>query len=166
MRQRMMAKLLAAAVGAAVMAGSAEAQQPALAPMPAAPVVQPAPPQVAPAYPVAAPAAVQPAGGCSTCGSAAAAADCGQTGKKHGGGLKGLGMGAGTALPIGCSCHAAEKTFVFGSCRQFFNPGNTCGPNGTGCGLFGKQGCPPVIYGPGGAGGSSNCNGPFTYLNR
>jgi len=78
--------------------------------------------------------------GCSTCGAA----------KAH---SHHLGIGAGTAMPIGCSCLAAEKTFVFGSCSQFFNPGNRCaGGYGVGCGGGGTEKHP--------------CAGVTSYLNR
>jgi hypothetical protein len=58
--------------------------------------------------------------------AASVAPDCGGCAKGgHGkGGL--LRIGAGCAMPAGCSNLAAERTFAFGSCRQFFNPGNDC----------------------------------------
>ncbi|OWK46937.1 hypothetical protein FRUB_00636 [Fimbriiglobus ruber] len=56
------------------------------------------------------------------------------------------GIGAGCAMPLTCSNWAAERTFLFGSCRQFFSPGNQCcagcgGGQGGGCGHGGGGGC-------------------------
>lgn len=66
-------------------------------------------------------------------------------------------IGAGTVMPIGCSCLAAERTFLFGSCSQFFNPGNYCaGANyGGGCNTCG-----------GGGREKHPCQGVTSYLNR
>ena len=159
--------ILAAAVGLFA-AGVASAQQP----MPAIPLayapqgtpavqVQPKPlpgaPGAAPAYvvpghPVAAPVAVPtqpgcgyaaaPYGGCDSCGSA-----------KKGGHHGRLGIGAGCANSVGCSTCAQERTFLFGSCNQFFNAGNNCG-HGFGFGRCatgpigtGIPACGPCVYG-------------------
>ena len=169
--------ILAAAVGLFA-AGAASAQQPmpaiplAYAPQSAAPAAQAQPrplpgaaPAVAvPGYPVAAPIAapVQP-GGC--CGSVAAptCGGCDSCGRGHGhgkwSGLHGrlcsspATIGAGCASPVGCSNWAAERTFMFGSCNQFFGAGHKCGhgfgfggcatgPIGTGIGS-----CGPCVYG-------------------
>jgi hypothetical protein len=35
-------------------------------------------------------------------------------------------IGYGCASNAGCSSLAAERTFMFGSCRQFFNAGSDC----------------------------------------
>ena len=169
------AKLFAAALaGTAALALSAGAQAPQApaapkAPMvvvPAAPMAMPMPPMTQPAAPMMAypaPVANMPCGGtpaadCSSCGGA--------SGHKPGLFSKlfgNYGIGAGTATPVTCGCHAADKTFVFGSCKQFFNPGNVCG---SGCGFNGRNNCPlPTYAAPYGAPGN-NCAGPFSYLNR
>lgn len=170
--------ILAAAVGLFA-AGAASAQQPmpaapvAYAPQSAAPAAQaqpkplpgaPAAPAVAvPAAPLA--AAAQP--GC--CGAVAAPAPCGgcdSCGHGHGkwAGLHARAaacpgtIGAGCANPIGCSNWASDRTFVFGSCNQFFGAGGKCG------GHWGFGGC---ATGPLGT-GISSC-GPCvygSYLNR
>jgi hypothetical protein len=93
-------------------------------------------------------------GGCANGGCAAASA-----GPKTA--LHGLAIGAGCANPIGCGSPASEKTFVFGSCRQFYNPGNDC-RGFFSCG--GKHCGQPLVYGPGGL------NDPIcsygSYMNR
>jgi hypothetical protein len=55
-----------------------------------------------------------PAAGCNNCGKEAKPA-----------GL--IRIGSGCAMPHGCSSLAAERTFLFGSCKQFFNAGTDCG---------------------------------------
>jgi hypothetical protein len=165
--------ILAAAVGL-LAAGVASAQQPmpaiplAYAPQTAAPAAQaqPAPLTGAPgAVPaVAAPIAVPAQPGC--CGSAPAAGgcdSCGQGGKHHGRlASSPWTIGAGCANPIGCSTCASERTFLFGSCNQFFNPGNKCGGLCSGGGLFGR-----CATGPQGTGipGVGPC-GYGSYMNR
>jgi hypothetical protein len=54
-----------------------------------------------------------PAAGCSSCETS-----------KHSGGL--IRIGQGCAMPHGCSSLPAERTFMFGSCKQFFNAGSDC----------------------------------------
>ena len=82
------------------------------------------------------------AGGCSTCGP-----------KGHG--LHGgLAIGAGCQNPVTCGNCATEKTFLFGSCRQFYSPGSDCGGAG-GFGCFGLK--RPIAYGPGGLGDHYPC---------
>ena len=66
-------------------------------------------------------ASANPPSGCNSCDSGAKT----QTGC----GLKVWNVfriGEGCAMPSGCSGFAAERTFAFGSCKQFFNPGNDC----------------------------------------
>jgi len=70
--------------------------------------------------------------------------------------LSPLFIGQGCATKPGCSNVAAERTFIFGSCNQFFNPGNKCGT--------GKCG-PGMLFGQGNLGNSNNCV-YGTYLNR
>ena len=72
-------------------------------------------------------------GGCGTCGTDGHG--------KH----KGLFcIGRGTEMPVGCACCAAQKSFVFGSCNQFYNPGNDCRRCGFGHGnCYGPVGGPP-----------------------
>ena len=60
-------------------------------------------------------------------------------------------IGGGTINPVSCGCLASEKTFVFGSCKQFFNPTQTCN---TGC-----NGCWPVDR-------RTPCQGVTSYTNR
>lgn len=161
---------LAAAIGL-FSAGVASAQgtpQPLPAAPGGAPAVQPkavAPTQPPPTHFGAATAAPTTLGstGCAggTVGCAApCATDCGPTcGKSLFGklGHSKVGkvaavplIGPGCASPIGCSNFAAERTFIFGSCRQFFNPGNKCGLRG-GCSVGGIGGChgssDPCVYG-------------------
>jgi hypothetical protein len=35
-------------------------------------------------------------------------------------------IGEGCRMPVGCGSFAAERTFLWGSCRQFFTPGYKC----------------------------------------
>ncbi len=101
-------------------------------------------------------------------GPGCAAGDCGPKTNKsvlH----KALFIGQGCESPIGCSNLAAERTFIFGSCRQFFNPGNDCGSHAgkfggcAGTGFAGSGGCKSC-----GGGGSEKhpCQGVTSYLNR
>lgn len=95
--------------------------------------------------PVAPPTAdaVVPAGGCAGC-------EAGKLG--HGGNGLGFRIGDGCKNVEWCGSFATQRTFVFGSCRQFFSPGYDCN------GPFGK--CfkgPGTIYGPGGLGGHDPC---------
>lgn len=70
--------------------------------------------------------------------------------------LNPLTIGQGCASTPGCSTPAMERTFLFGSCNQFFNPGNKCGT--------GKCG-PGMLFGQGNLGNSNNCV-YGSYLNR
>ncbi len=56
-------------------------------------------------------------------------------------------IGQGCASPVGCSTLASERTFLFGSCNQFFNAGNKCGH-----GL-----CSGSTFGSGGLGDHQRC---------
>jgi hypothetical protein len=67
-------------------------------------------------------------------------------------------IGEGCASPIGCSNFAAERTFMFGSCNQFFNPGNKCS-------IFSFRSCASKACGAGGLGDYNTCN-YGSYLNR
>lgn len=73
-----------------------------------------------------------------------------------------LGIGGGTVNPVGCGCWASEKTFLWGGCRQFFNPQHSCG---RGCGGE-RNPCALPTYGPGYGAPANSCAGPFTYMNR
>jgi hypothetical protein len=181
--------MVAAALGVLGVAGTVSAQgtpQPmpaslgglplVVAPLVPGQAVVPAP-APATAAPVIAPA---PQGGC--CGSTSVPSGCGSDsccGKTSRGGLLGhlsnskCGIGEGCANPVGCGNCATEKTFLFGGCHQFFNPGNKCGGGlfgGHGCGgglggIFG--GCKVCPFPPQGTGGLTS--GPctyFSYLNR
>ena len=132
--------------GLVVGGGEAMAQAPAqprvpVQPVPQAPArgpVQPA--QAVMAAPVAMPAPVgMPA--------PVAVVDPAVT-QTRGGFLSRATIGEGCANPITCGNWASERTFLFGSCKQFFNPGNKCG--GGGCGSHNNPG--PCSY--------------STYLNR
>ncbi len=94
--------------------------------------------------------------GCSACGPTL------NNSKHH-------GIGAGCSMPIGCSNFAAERTFLFGSCRQFFNPGNDCGSHSNRFGGCNGTGY-PGIGGCNSCGGGGNekhpCQGVTSYLNR
>lgn len=175
--------ILAAVLGVVGGAGAASAQAPQ--PMPATPGAAPAPIVVAPAQPVPAAPVVAPApSGC--CGSTApAAADCGgcdpcaesKGRKKHKIAdclFPKSSIGEGCANPVGCGSCASEKTFVFGGCNQFFNPGNKCGHGlGGGCG-GGSGGCGLLArlrgecaIAPVGTGGLSSPPCTYTsYMNR
>jgi hypothetical protein len=110
-----------------------------------------------------------PVSGCSSCGPTVSNSNS----SHYGAGA--FRIGAGCAMPIGCSNWAAERTFLFGSCRQFFNPGNDCGsssyrfggcngsgyPGSGGC----NGGCGGVNYGGGGK-EKHPCQGVTSYLNR
>jgi len=66
----------------------------------------------------------------------------------------------GVAMPIRCSCWAAELTFMFGGCQAFFTPAwecRSCSP--LGCGRFG-----PIDYAPGSLGTLPPCDAPVTGL--
>jgi hypothetical protein len=83
------------------------------------------------------------AGGCSTCGP-----------KGHG--LGGLAIGAGCENPVTCGNCATEKTFLFGSCRQFYSPGRDCGGHGRGGHAWhGLKN--PLLYGTAGLGVHDTC---------
>jgi hypothetical protein len=148
--------VLAAVLGMiAVGAASADQAQPipAAGPAPAPTFVQ---------APVAAPTFVQ--GGCCT----AASDCCGKDRKRglldrhcHGNGrCAGLTIGAGCANTVSCGNWATHRTFVFGSCNQFFNPGDKCGHGG----LFGRAHCATAPLGTGIVPPGPCCYG--SYLNR
>jgi hypothetical protein len=146
MRQRMM--LLAAAfVGFAI---TATAQAP----------LQSGPASKAPVQPVrggsGAPATPVVVQGCGSCASG------GAVNAKHS-----LIIGAGTINPVGCGCAASERSWMFGSCKQFFNPGNVCGGGcGGGLGIGNRNPCDLPKYGTGLGQPANNCAGPFTYTFR
>lgn len=167
-------RLLLAAGGLVVSFGTATAQHPFNAPPLGPPAFK---------HPRAA-AAVIPAGGCDNCaptGMVAApgvpvgspayvpAADVGHHGPRVSR-LAGHPLGVGEGCPTGpaCSSYASERTFFWGGCSQFFNPGNkcgTCGPLGQGLGgrFRNKHDIDP--YGPGGLGNPNPCV-YGSYLNR
>jgi len=101
--------MLAVGIGLIVSAGLASAQQPVAVPV---------------NYVPNAPAA----GGCNSCGTSASHAAT--AAKLH----SAFFIGKGTEMPIGCSCFAANRTFAFGSCNQFFNPAKDCARCGVGRG--------------------------------
>ena len=105
-----------------------------------------------------APAAI--GSGCSGCAATAAAAPshaaasewCGDKASGHRFNLASklfspFTIGQGCASPVGCSTFASERTFLFGSCNQFFNAGTKCGH-----GL-----CIGSTFGSGGLGDHQRC---------
>ena len=152
--------ILAAAFG--LFGGSAFAQSPAPVPVVAAPILQaqPAPipmasAQMAPA--MAAPMAAPVYGGVGGCSS-----ECAPTAASKriaGRVLSPFLIGEGCANPVSCGSFASERTFLFGSCKQFFNPGNKCGLG------FGHGGCAAYPLGTGGLGNHNTCE-DGTAVNR
>ena len=133
---------------------------PAVMAQPVAPhMLVPAPIPVAPVYQPA------PAAGCGSTGCAASACAAEKPNLmnrffgKH-------AIGVGTATPIGCSCHAADKTFMFGSCNQFFAPGKACDGGRMGYGGCGGGKCPVTGYAAPNCKPGDNCAGPYSFLNR
>lgn len=131
-----------------------------------APMAAPAAAPATAAQPVS-PIIIHGQGGCTNCGTPAtssyASCDPCSTGKRSllgGGLLSSLKIGSGCANPVDCGSCASEKTFVFGSCRQFYNPGNDCWKHGFGggCGAGGCghgggcKKCGLIPPGPGGLG--------------
>ena len=111
MRQRMWRSILALSIGA-VISATAAAQTPP-------PAVQaPAPTPVVVVSTSGCGGCEKPASSCNSC-------DKGKASKHHGGGL--FRIGEGCASTAGCSSCKQERTFLFGSCHQFFNAGNDCG---------------------------------------
>jgi hypothetical protein len=147
----------AAVAGLFAAVGFATAQAPAPMPIP----VKPAQPMFTPAGNFANPEAasqfqqtsgfIPAAGNCASCSSTA----------------KSRFLGAGVVMPIGCSCLAAENTFLFGSCSQFFHPTNYCagGFYGGGCNMGGTAGGGCSSCGGGGR-ERHPCQGVTSYLNR
>lgn len=148
MRVRMRVLLLSA-VGSVVIGGSAAAQAPA----PASMFVQ----------------AQQPAtfvqAGCNSCGGATDTL----AGKHQVGGHllnrayhnSPLTIGPGCPNPIGCGSWASERTFLFGSCKQFFNPGGKCDSYWD---RFARNVTTPL--GAGGLGAAGPCDPLFSHHNR
>lgn len=168
MRTRLLGAV-AALLGCAAFAAAQTAPPlpaPGVQPAPV-PAVQPAPGQgvvpgmtpvpVLPPASLPAPPAVPPVMASNpNCGTPAVAAcnTCGKPAKKACGGLLSKFLiGPGTATPVTCGCLAAERTFMFGSCKQFFTPGRTC------------NGC-NIEYGPGGMGYYDNCKNVGSFINR
>ncbi len=137
----------------------------------------PLPPSISPIVPASA-RSVAPAG-CSSCGGpvvaygdgcAAPGASLHRAHERNRSSVFGRFLiGAGTINPVSCGCLASERTFAFGSCRQFYNPQLDCFAGayarfgshygqggGGGCG---DGGCWPVDRRPPGYGVTS-------YLNR
>ena len=123
-------------------------QQPAVNPPGLTPVPVLPPSTLPPAVPPAPPPIIYANPSCGT-----PAAPCHDKKAKRESVFGKLFIGSGTASPVACGCFAAEKTFMWGGCKQFFTPGKTCG----GCGLD---------YGPGGLGNCDNCHHVTSFLNR
>lgn len=137
-----MAQQPAAPAPAPPVAAAPAAQPPAgMTPLPAIPVAPAPAPAVA--HPAPGPIVVQAPPGCGT-PAPAPAADCNTCAPKSRGLLDRLGIGCGTASPVSCGTLASERTFVFGSCRQFYTPCRGCGGQaieyGNG-GLYNKDFC-------------------------
>jgi len=66
----------------------------------------------------------------------------------------------GVAMPIRCSCWAAELTFMFGGCQAFFTPAWEC----TKCSPLGRGRFGPIHYAPGSFGTAPSCNAPVAGL--
>ena len=131
------------APGAAVTPGLQPAPVVPGAPPGMTPVPAVLPPASLPAPPAAPPVMVSN----PNCGTPAVAAGCNDgKGKKRGGLLDKFLIGSGTANPINCGCLAAERTFFFGGCKQFFTPGRTCGGSSLeyGCGGLYNDNCKHV----------------------
>lgn len=161
MRIRHLTLSVAALFGSAVLA---VAQPPAVTvpvipTAPTAPAAMAAQPQtgmtmvpVAPApYAQTTPVVVASPHGCAT-PAPYASADCAPAKRSL---FDRLFIGSGTANPVSCGCCASERTFLFGSCRQFYTPGKTC--NGT-----------PIEYGCGNGecGPKDRCLHITSFLNR
>ncbi len=164
MRTRMW-QLAAAAVLAISGAASAQTGVQVLPQIPvatqAAPAPMPAPAGAPAAAPAVSPVIVHGQGGCTNCAAPAgncASCDPFEKCKRSllgGGLLGGAKIGAGCANPVGCGTVASERTFLFGSCKQFYNPGSDCGKHGGlggGCGAGGCKNCGLIPPGPGGYG--------------
>lgn len=184
MRQGFWRRLVAAAVGAAALAGSASAEHP-LSPVISSPVViaQPAPGPTAPTVGVPAPApvvavpqapaAVAPAGpvvptsGCASCAAAAHPVGTAARGfvMNVSGGYVGTSCQTGQNCNNGCGSLKSDLGVVFGSCRSFFAPCGprplSCGHGGCGGGLCGGglfSGCNHTpVYGTGPCGPFNPC---------
>lgn len=118
-------------------------------------------PYVAPSYAAT--------GGCEACGtSIPQGCHCGRasmpsSAQKAGlfGGILGhRSIGEGCAKTAGCNSYAQDRTFMWGSCNQFFNAGHNCGG-----GLFGGRNCIMLPQGRGGIGDNNLCE-YGSYLNR
>ena len=147
----------------------------------AQPPSAPSPPAFRPTFPLsqATPGLIAALGshsiaqaGCSTCSPTSTLAETPHYSVRNslghgGGGLLHNGkyaIGEGCKGEAGCSSYAAERTFFWGGCSQYFNPGYKCGSCGPlGGGLFGKH-----DYYPPGPGGLTNPNPCVygSYLNR
>jgi hypothetical protein len=119
----------------------------------AAPV---APTHWTPAAPAPAPCAPAPA---SCAPAPAASSSCATTSSKGSSLLGRLFIGSGTANPVSCGCFASERSFVFGSCRQFYTPGRACD------GSAREYGCGSGECG-GGIGAKDNCKHVTSFHNR
>jgi hypothetical protein len=150
-------QLLSCAIGLIAGIGSAFAQAPALQPAPKTTPLVAAPVAQTPAAPVQGVVS----GNCVVAQGPGCAATTATKSR-----WKNLFcIGEGCANPVGCSNLAAERTFIFGSCRQFFNPGNDCGP------CAHKLGNCSGASGKGGCSGCNNpekhpCAGVTSHLNR
>lgn len=160
MRPQFWRRLMAAAVGAVALAGSAAAQQ--LSPVPRAAadartvVAQPA---IGPTAPTVAP------GGVVYPGDTVYAAPRGHGTAARGfvmeasGGYYGTNCSTGQGCNNGCGSLKSDLGFALGNCRSYFAP---CGPRPLDCGGFGacgggRGGCLTPVYGRGPCGPFNPC---------
>lgn len=66
----------------------------------------------------------------------------------------------GVAMPIRCSCWAAELNFFFGGCQAYFTPAWEC----TRCSPLGRGQFGPIHYAPGSYGTAPQCHSPVSGL--
>ncbi len=127
----MRCRLILAVAGLLAAVGFAQAQE--FAPKPIAPISI----HAAAALPAEiTQASARSTQGCSTCGTGPVVAygdGCAAPGAHHArkrSYASKLFIGAGTINPVTCGCLASERTFAFGSCKQFYNPQLECGAGG------------------------------------
>jgi hypothetical protein len=157
-----MRQILFSLAAVALSAVAAVAQQPAapVVPVPAAQAQGMAAPHgmmavpTAPAQAAPAPVAVVAPGGCGTPAAVGGCSTCDAGPRTRQSLMSRLGFTrCGTANSTACSSLASERTFLFGSCKSFFNPCRTC--DGT-----------AIEYGPGGQGNKDNCRGITSFHSR
>jgi hypothetical protein len=139
--RRIVCRLAVAAIALCGWAGAASAADPVVMPVS---VISPLPVIASTLPEASAVGGVIPVSGCASCSANGGAGY--SDGKPYYGWL----IRNGCKNEVNCGSFASERTFFFGSCRQFFNPGYDCaGPH-----------CPSIqriLYGTGGIGSHNNC---------